>query len=282
MSGTVTTTFDNEIQKQVFEFNDWRIETTRSHILESKCKSKEHCDSQPDAKDTCLFCQYEAQLHLPHFPDMTFANNLLRIVHTDGYGLEFKALNALQEVKDRCLGTTISVTEDWLKARENCEYARQVKNNFDWTYSTFYNGHLISKDEQNQITIEPTDQSINLDKLRVQEEILFFDEIDLFEDELADNGVAKLNLKIRVMPEKFFILLRYFLRVDKVKIKIHDTRYYYEVGQDYILKEFTIRECNEAVINRIPVDIQLDPVELAKKLPLSKIVKEKLILPLSS
>lgn len=126
---------------------------------------------------------------------MTFANNLLRIQHANGYGLEFKALNALQEVKDRCLGTTISVTEDWLKARENCEYARQIKNNFDWTYTTFYNGHLISKDDK-QIKIESTNETIDLDKLRVQEEILFFDEIDLFEDELADNGVAKLNLKI--------------------------------------------------------------------------------------
>lgn len=127
---------------------------------------------------------------------MTFANNLLRIEHTNGYGLEFKALNALQEVKDRCLGTTISVTEDWLKARENCEYARQIKNNFDWTYTTFYNGHLIARDEQCQIRVESTDESINLDKLRVQEEILYFEEIDLFEDELADNGVAKLTLKI--------------------------------------------------------------------------------------
>ena len=135
-------------------------------------------------------------MHLPHFPDMTFANNLINIVHQNGYGLEFKALNALKEVKDRCLGDVISVSEDWLKARENCEYAKQVKNNFDWTYTTFYTGHLVSAAKQSEIKIEQTNESINLDKLRVQEEILFFDEIDLFEDELADNGIAKLTLKI--------------------------------------------------------------------------------------
>lgn len=131
---------------------------------------------------------------------MTFANNLLRIVHKDGFGLEFKAINALKEVKDRCLGDVVSVSEDWLKARENCEYARQVKNNFDWTYTTFYCGHLLPKaeegNEDKRIKIESTNESIDLDKLRVQEEILFYHEIDLFEDELADNGVAKLNLKI--------------------------------------------------------------------------------------
>lgn len=140
--------------------------------------------------------RYEERLHLPHFPDMTFANNLLRIVHKNGFGLEFKALNALQEVKDRCLGTVISVTEDWLKARQDCEYAKHIKNNFDWTYTTFYDGHLIAKDEQNRLTVEPTDQSIDLDKLRLKEDILFYEVVDLFEDELADNGVAKLDLKI--------------------------------------------------------------------------------------
>lgn len=142
------------------------------------------------------FIRYEERLHLPHFPDMTFANNLLRIQHKNGFGLEFKALDALVEVKDRCLGTVISVTEDWLKARQDCDFAKQIKNNFDWTYSTFYCGHLISRDDQNKLTVELTDESIDLDKLRLKEDILFYEMVDLFEDELADNGVAKLDLKI--------------------------------------------------------------------------------------
>lgn len=55
-----------------------------------------------------------------------------------------------------------------------------------------------------------------------------------------------------------------------------------KTGQNYILKEFTIRECNETTINKIPVSVQLDPVQLASKLPLSKIVKEKLVFPSSN
>lgn len=35
-----------------------------------------------------------------------------------------------------------------------------------------------------------------MEKLKKVEEILFYDEIDLFEDELADNGTAILNVKI--------------------------------------------------------------------------------------
>lgn len=35
-----------------------------------------------------------------------------------------------------------------------------------------------------------------MEKLKKVEEILFYDEIDLFEDELADNGTAIINVKI--------------------------------------------------------------------------------------
>lgn len=44
------------------------------------------------------------------------------------------------------------------------------------------------------------------------------------------------------MPSGFFILLTYFLRVDNVLIRMNGTRYHYEVGNNYILKEFTSRE----------------------------------------
>lgn len=44
------------------------------------------------------------------------------------------------------------------------------------------------------------------------------------------------------MPSGYFILLRFFLRVDNVMIKMNDTRFHYEIENNYILKEFTSRE----------------------------------------
>lgn len=44
------------------------------------------------------------------------------------------------------------------------------------------------------------------------------------------------------MPSGLFILLSYFLRVDGVLIRMNGTRFHYESGNDYILKEFTSRE----------------------------------------
>lgn len=40
----------------------------------------------------------------------------------------------------------------------------------------------------------------------------------------------------RVMPTSFFLLLRFFLRVDGVMIRINDTRLYHEVSQEQISK----------------------------------------------
>ncbi|CAG8679130.1 16824_t:CDS:1, partial [Acaulospora colombiana] len=41
-----------------------------------------------------------------------------------------------------------------------------------------------------------TTERINIEKLKIPEPILFYDEIVLFEDELADNGTALLNAKV--------------------------------------------------------------------------------------
>ena len=83
----------------------------------------------------------------------------------------------------------------------------------------------------------------------------------LFEDELADNGTASLTLKIvsevgrcyslrgggggkgeltnllytpyqqRMMASGFLILMRFFLRVDGVLVRINDTRLYLQVRE---------------------------------------------------
>ncbi|CAF4955623.1 unnamed protein product [Rotaria sp. Silwood1] len=90
--------------------------------------------------------------------------------------------------------------------------------------------------------VESTDQQLDLEKLKRQEPILFYDELTLYEDELADNGISNLILKIRCMPSGFFVLLRFYMRVDGVIIRCFDTRYHYEVGNTYILREYIERE----------------------------------------
>ena len=72
--------------------------------------------------------------------------------------------------------------------------------------------------------------------------ILWFDEIDLYEDDLHDNGVAKLFIKVRVMPSCFFVLHRFWLRVDNNFARVYDTRCYHRFGESSVLFETRFSE----------------------------------------
>jgi hypothetical protein len=57
--------------------------------------------------------------------------------------------------------------------------------------------------------------------------------------------LCKVDIKCchqRAMPSGFFVLLRFYLRVDDVLIRINDTRLYYEKDNQYILREYTSKE----------------------------------------
>ena len=78
---------------------------------------------------------------------------------------------------------------------------------------------------------------------------MFFDEVVLYEDELDDNGCAKLSVKLRVMPSGFFILQRFYLRVDQTLIRVFDTRIYFEKENNHLLREYSERELTVDKLN---------------------------------
>ncbi|KAI8117094.1 TIP41-like protein [Lucilia cuprina] len=137
---------------------------------------------------------------------------------------------------------------------------------FDWTFTTDYQGTANDK-----FRVEKTDQQLNKFKLMQREKILFYHDLTLFEDELHDNGISSCSVKIRVMPSGFFILLRNFLRVDNVLLKIHDTRFHYEIENNYIFKEFTKRAATYEELKNVPPPYFTMPNEIEQHMP----IKEK-------
>ncbi|KAI8346314.1 TIP41-like protein [Mortierella sp. GBAus27b] len=177
---------------------------------------------------------------------MIFGNNYLSIEHASGFKLEFKALPALAMVDKSSKSSDlikVSYAREWFDRRSmaNQEHITDVVKPYDWTYSTKYNGSNQSKQDHMQFQTT-TEETIDMDQLRRPDPILFYNENILFEDELADNGTAILSTKVRVMPSCFFILLRFFLRVDDVLFKIHDTRVYHRFGTNTIIRECSTRE----------------------------------------
>ena len=44
------------------------------------------------------------------------------------------------------------------------------------------------------------------------------------------------------MPSGFFVVLRHYLRVDHVLVRVNDTRLYHEKNTQYILRESSTRQ----------------------------------------
>ena len=72
--------------------------------------------------------------------------------------------------------------------------------------------------------------------------ILHYIDITFFEDEFADRGFSKANVRFRAMNDCFFLLMRSYIRIDLELVRVLDTRMYHEFGSDVILRDFTLKE----------------------------------------
>ncbi|KAI9803317.1 MAG: hypothetical protein M1825_002108 [Sarcosagium campestre] len=175
-------------------------------------------------------------------PEMIFGDNRVSIEHqSSGWRVEFNAHDALDRVdKTGSAMLKVAYSKEWQKNREKVhEGIKEVVKPFDWSYTTDYKG-TVPKDAAYEF--EPSAKAIPLELLKRPDPILFFDEVMLYEDELADNGIAMYSCKIRVMPERLLLLCRFFMRLDNVLFRIRDTRIYVEFKAGEIIREYVARE----------------------------------------
>ena len=51
------------------------------------------------------------------------------------------------------------------------------------------------------------------------------------------------------MPSYWYVLLRYFLRVDDVLVRANETRMFHFLNSDYVLREYTVKEAQAKDLN---------------------------------
>lgn len=73
----------------------------------------------------------------------------------------------------------------WQEARKDVPQPNFQKP-FDWTYTSFYRGT-----PGEGVRIETTDEAINYEKLKRRDPIVFYAQMTLYEDELADHGCSQ-------------------------------------------------------------------------------------------
>ena len=170
------------------------------------------------------------------FPEMLFARNAVKC-KVNSVEISFNPVDALfgckikfdsNKVADR---NTFKVKGEWRERKDpHGNTIKTWREDFDWTYTTNYFGTFVKNGEK--LTPEQTDLKIDYELLRRRDPILFYDAVDLFEDDLFDNGITHLSAKIRVMDSCYFVLMRMWLRVDNVYLRIFDTRVFHEFGKN--------------------------------------------------
>ncbi|KAK9237559.1 TIP41-like family-domain-containing protein [Lipomyces kononenkoae] len=258
---TTTTTMTRSISRA-----GWSIHTAKRPILNS-----DEIDKMTEV------------IKIP-VPEMIFGNNHVIIRHdSSGFEVGFNAVDALDRVAkhgnpDGGL-VKVSYSDAWLKDKaKSTDGVHEVVKPFDWTYTTDYRGTISPEDT----VFEKTEDEIPLQKLRRPDPILFFEDVVLFEDELGDNGISMLSVKIRVMPDRLLLLCRFFLRVDDVVFRIRDCRIFVEFGENEVLREYVVKQDSyENVKRKIPLSTRdfglflRDPNWVADRLPVIESVTDK-------
>nr|XP_033510201.1 TIP41-like protein isoform X2 [Nicotiana tomentosiformis] len=260
----------------------WEIESRRRSILTS-----------------LQLQQWEEELQTSHLPEMVFGDNSLVLKHVNtGTEIHFNAFDALVGWKREALPPVeVPAAEKW---KFRSKPLQKVVLDYDYTFTTPYSGSEtfdtnaervrgLSNESSCSLQWEDCTEKIDLVALASKEPILFYDEIILYEDELADNGISLLTVKVRVMPSGWFLLLRFWLRVDGVLMRLRDTRLHCLFGdhmKSVILRESSWREATFQALSSkgYPSDCAAysDPSTISERLPIIMQKTQKLSIEIPS
>lgn len=196
----------------------------------------------------------------PTTPEMLFDSALELVHEKSGVSLRFEAEDALRAWRAHGLpAIQVAAARAWTAAhverfgkmdetRRGTWNSTEASESYDWTFTTPYGGTVASTSGRAVPEWRETEKRIDRTMLTARDPILLYDELTLYESELDDNGVAHLGLKVRVMPKCWFVLLRYWLRVDGVLIRLRETRFFCDVtdtdasGAPRVVRETQHRE----------------------------------------
>ncbi|KAD2393135.1 hypothetical protein R6Q59_007487 [Mikania micrantha] len=237
---------------------------------------------------------WEEKLETSHLPEMIFGDSSLVLKHmSSGTKIHFNAFDALVGWKnERLPPVEVPAAAQWKFRSKPFE---QIVLDYDYTFTTPYSGSEtvetssgINFEGNEHIKWDDCEEQINVAALMPKEPILFYDEVILYEDELADNGVSLLTVKVRVMPSYWFLLLRFWLRVDGVLMRLRDTRVvcnFSDNTEPVILRDVSWRETTfKALASKgYPSDSASynDPNVIGQRLPIVLHKTQKLKVPVS-
>jgi type 2A phosphatase activator TIP41 len=178
-------------------------------------------------------------------PTMLFDRNQL-ILANQGISVWWRTEEALSGVSLNPPDFAVRGSKEWQESRmDHVEILERTISPFDWTFSSHYHGRIFYNGKECAAQQVGSDHTV-VDYARLRdraEPILYFKELILYEDELADNGLTRFSIKLRMMPTCWFALVRCFVRVEGVLFRVLDSRLYHRYGSGEVGLEKRVQEC---------------------------------------
>ena len=234
---------NKEIELSKFSYKGWDFYSHTENMLNSK------------DLDILIKNKEENGLFVSHLPEIFYGfNRLFLINESQNFCYEFTPIQMLSL-------TNYNIREKLLKEKEiyyipiqaKSQYSKidDTKNEMDWSFSSPYMGHITSINncimnkyyhkinETKKFKIEKS--NIIFPETKV-ENVLNYNQVQFFEDELGDIGLSEGKIGFGVMDECFLGLMRCYLRVDNMLVRNIDTKIYHKFGEKYIIRNFTVKE----------------------------------------
>lgn len=208
----------------------------------------QHLSTDPlaDADSSCGSVAIKGA-HL-QLPEILFGNSILSVSHeVSNTTISFDARGALQSWADLHAEGRFEVIK--VDSSQKWESRGFKTEEYDWTWRNEFVGaserKISEASEGDGWSLAQGTGGVNSDLLRdTTAPILFYTDVPLFEDFLHDHGVTQMNVKIRVMPSCWYLLLRHWLRIDGQLLQIAETRYFHEFGTSEVYRETTRRKAS--------------------------------------
>ena len=234
---------NNEILLTKFNYKDWDFFYHTENMMNSK------------DLDLLIKNKEENKLYVNHLPEIFYGRNRLFLINkSKNFCYEFNPIQMLSLTNENIRKKLLKEKEIYYipsKAKSQYSKKEETKIEEDWSFSSPYMGHISSIKDNEMIKYYPEikeTKKFKIEKSNIKfpetkiENVLNYNQIHFFEDELGDIGFSEGKIGFGVMNECFLGLMRCYLRVDNMIVRNIDTKIYHKFGDKYIIRNFLVKE----------------------------------------
>ena len=234
---------NKEIELSKFSYKGWDFYSHTENMLNSK------------DLDILIKNKEENGLYISHLPEIFYGfNRLFLINESQNFCYEFNPLQMLSLTNNNVRQKLLKEKEIYYiptQAKSQYSKTNDTKNEMDWSFSSPYMGHITSINncimnkyypKINETKKFRTEKSNMIFPEIKVENVLNYNQVQFFEDELGDIGLSEGKIGFGVMDQCFLGLMRCYLRVDNMLVRNIDTKIYHKFGEKYIIRNFSVKE----------------------------------------